>query len=503
MFFSIHRKDFLGTLVAGLLLAVFATLFPRAALAVEPEVTATCVEGVTLPLPYHANTANCEILPAGDSDQFTFSASTGTKVRFNVVGTSPFMDPTLEVRDPDGTVVLGAGGAVHCNGFVSGGCSFSVELVPGQSGTYSVLLYDGGNDETGGYALSLWCLLGDCPGEPASSLLSHIVPIADAISPLTDGDFYTFNATVGTELRFNVVGTSINMDPALEVRDPFGTLVASGQCFGSVIGGCAFSVDLAPALSGAYSVVLFDTDTDETGDYTLSLWCLLGDCDSDADGLLDNDRQALVYGAPPLSKEVSPSVDGDFFIFGGTSGDQLRIVLASIGDWDPTLEIRDPNGLRIINGPADGAQCTTPGCSISLDLLPGITGDYTLALYDGGTDNAGSYNLSLTCLFGTCTDVSPPACLDKCSLVASASSQVDSDGDGFGNECDGDLNNNGFTNSQDYILFRAQLGQPSTPPTYNIADLNANGFVNSQDYVLFRKLIGSPSGPACAAPNRP
>ena len=51
---------------------------------------------------------------------------------------------------------------------------------------------------------------------------------------------------------------------------------------------------------------------------------------------------------------------------------------------------------------------------------------------------------------------------DNCTLVANAS-QCDSDGDNCGNACDGDLNNNVFTNSQDYILFRALLGRPSGP----------------------------------------
>lgn len=88
--------------------------------------------------------------------------------------------------------------------------------------------------------------------------------------------------------------------------------------------------------------------------------------------------------------------------------------------------------------------------------------------------------------------------LDNCRLHANAT-QVDSDADGFGNRCDGDLGpgtGNGFTNAQDNTLFKAQLGQPSVPPTYNKADINANGFVNAQDNTLFKALLGSPPGPS-------
>jgi hypothetical protein len=88
--------------------------------------------------------------------------------------------------------------------------------------------------------------------------------------------------------------------------------------------------------------------------------------------------------------------------------------------------------------------------------------------------------------FDNCIDLANPA-------------QVDSDGDDYGNLCDGDLNNNGFTNAQDYILFRGRLGNSGTNP-YDIADFNANGFVNAQDYILFRGLLGKPSGPSGLVP---
>lgn len=92
-----------------------------------------------------------------------------------------------------------------------------------------------------------------------------------------------------------------------------------------------------------------------------------------------------------------------------------------------------------------------------------------------------------------------PDATDNCTQAANAN-QIDSDSDGYGNQCDGDLDNNTVTNAQDYVLFRNQLGQPSTSPAYNIADLNGNGYVNAQDYVRFRLLLGVPPGPSGVAP---
>jgi len=84
---------------------------------------------------------------------------------------------------------------------------------------------------------------------------------------------------------------------------------------------------------------------------------------------------------------------------------------------------------------------------------------------------------------------------DNCKFVSNAT-QCDSDHDGFGNRCDGDLNNNGSTNAFDTPLFRAQIGLPSVAPTYNVADLNCNGSVNSFDTPIFRSLQGLPPGPS-------
>jgi len=92
-----------------------------------------------------------------------------------------------------------------------------------------------------------------------------------------------------------------------------------------------------------------------------------------------------------------------------------------------------------------------------------------------------------------------PDTLDNCTLEANPE-QCDTDGDGYGNRCDGDFNNNGFTNAQDTIFLRQQLGQPSVPPTYNEADLNCNEFVNAQDTTLFRTRLGVPSGPSGLVP---
>jgi len=92
---------------------------------------------------------------------------------------------------------------------------------------------------------------------------------------------------------------------------------------------------------------------------------------------------------------------------------------------------------------------------------------------------------------------------DNCTLVANGptipdaggNSQLDTDGDGYGNVCDADLDGDLLTNLVDYNLFRAAYLTPGPD-----ADFNGDGTVNLLDFSAFRLMYLSPPGPSALSP---
>ena len=103
--------------------------------------------------------------------------------------------------------------------------------------------------------------------------------------------FFRFKGTPGDQIRFSVTGQSDNLDPAIEVRDPLGSVVLNGPadlagCVASTFSTCSFSIDYLPQLEGEHSVILYDQATDNSGDYQLTLTCLFSPDDARCENLL-------------------------------------------------------------------------------------------------------------------------------------------------------------------------------------------------------------------------
>lgn len=179
----------------------------------------------------------------------------------------------------------------------------------------------------------------------------------------------------------------------------------------------------------------------------------------------------LINGLSPVTGTACPGCVVDVYSDAADEGATFHGTVVANGGGDWVF-----NGL--VTGPYITATATSP---------VGSTSEFSAPIAYAPTDSDGD---------------GVPNTTDNCTLVANPT-QCDSDGDGYGNHCDGDLGpgtGNGFTNAQDTTLFRVQLGKPSVGPGYNKADINCNGAVNAQDTTLFRGLLGRPPGPSALVP---
>ncbi len=245
----------------------------------EPEVA--CIEGSEpTMMKYGDHTVDCRIDTNSDGDTFNFAGTTGDVIRVVVSATADFMDPRLELRDPDGILL-------H-NGTCGGRCSIVVQPgtfteIPSDSltktGTYSILLSDVNTDEGGAYTIQLERL----PPLITPEKILYDLPIQETINHAADHDFFVFDGVDATNIRITISAVADFMDPQLEIYDPDGILLHIGTCGGRcsmVVEPNFFSEVPTPTLTktGNYHVLLSDVNNDEGGNYEVNTQCLFGEC---------------------------------------------------------------------------------------------------------------------------------------------------------------------------------------------------------------------------------
>jgi hypothetical protein len=238
-----------------------------------------------------------------------------------------------------------------------------------------------------------------------------------------------------------------------------------GNSYGMLAAGEQNSLEDAPAAAGQVGRQGFDYDprfggasgTNATGRYLLA--------SPGRDGML---AATLVWnlriagGSPNLFNGTAELFDLDLVVVDVTGFQQPETVAASAGAGDNSETLWVP--LRA------GRQYM-----LEVRRAPGQAPfDWPYALAWRVADDGDGDGL--------------PDDVDNCTRVSNPS-QRDTDGDGHGNACDGDLNNDGVVNFADLSIFRGRFG--TNDPD---ADLTGDGVVNFADLARFRELFGRPPG---------
>lgn len=166
------------------------------------------------------------------------------------------------------------------------------------------------------------------------------------------------------------------------------------------------------------------------------------------------------------------------------------------GVWELTLTLPagkheylfTKNVWQLLGGPQLGSSCDFAPCD--------EWNNYGLAVpYSSGPIDTQTWCWS-SC--DSCGPVDPDddgidASIDNCLAVANTS-QTDTDGDGFGNRCDADLNNDCAVNFADLDIFRdVFFGADAN------ADLNDDGMINFADLMIVKESFFAPPGPSALA----
>jgi hypothetical protein len=145
----------------------------------------------------------------------------------------------------------------------------------------------------------------------------------------------------------------------------------------------------------------------------------------------------------------------------------------------------------------DGSFSYTPFAGFSgVDSLTYVAND--------GTDDSNVATVTITVGSGDADSDGVLDDQDNCIEAANGpaipdaggNSQLDTDGDGYGNICDADFGDaNVVVDSGDLSLLKSALRQ--TSETAPDQDLNGNGVVDSTDYSIGKEYLRKPPGPSC------
>lgn len=320
-----------------------------------------------------------------DFDAFQFDGQGGRRVIVAAVTTSGALDTRIFIYPDTG------GPAVAQSTCDAYGCSDRIEYQLQAAGTYTVVIEDNGNNDSGQYTMAV-LVLPDGPlasaADPDGGPLGSGATCSGAIEGAADLDAYQVYGKSGDRLITAAVRTSQTLDTRIVIYPQSGgAAVAQSTCDAY---GCRDRIEYRLQSDGLYTVVIEDNGLDSPGDYRLTMLKLPGATTytADGDGGTFSPAANEVFGA-----YFNHASDMDAFHFYADPGDRVLVSAVRANGAVDTKIVLYPEG----GGPA-GAQsiCDAYGCRDQIDVQLASGGLFTIVVEDNGLDSQGSYRCSLT-----------------------------------------------------------------------------------------------------------
>jgi len=303
------------------------------------------------------------ITTAGQSVVCTFSANANDTFFIITVATSGSLCPVMQLFNSHGTLIGSAG--------CSGGQSFWDTITLPSSDTYTLVVSDSSNSNTGTYSTYM-----QRTNSPSNAVnLPFAAVQTGAINLVTQNNTYTFSANANDTFFIITVATSGSgsLCPAMQLYGPTGASLSAVGC----IGGRSFWDTVTVSTSGTYTLLLRDQSNINTGKYSIYV-----------QRTNDPTNPVNLHVAQVQTGTISAATQNNTYTFNARANDTFFIITsATSGSLCPAMQLYGPTGASLSAVGCIGGQSFWDTVTVS------TTGTYTLLVRDQSNTNTGAYDI--------------------------------------------------------------------------------------------------------------
>ncbi|HMD95704.1 MAG TPA: choice-of-anchor D domain-containing protein, partial [Terriglobia bacterium] len=336
-------------------------------------------------LPFGGTPTAGTLSSAAQSNTYTFSANLNDEVDFTMTATTAGLIPKIRLYSESTGALISSAYPKYSNGacYSSSIIEMNTVQIPA-TGTYSVLLGDCGDTNTGNY--EIYAQLTDNPSGAANLPFGQTQ--TGTIGTAAQSNTYTFSANDNDVVIFTMTGTTAGLIPKIRLYSSAGTLLntvypsySNGACYASS------TVEMNPftlTQTGVYTVLVGDCADTNTGNY--QLYAQRTNNPAGATTLLFGQTQTALIGSAAQSNT---------YTFSGTANDEVDFTMTgTTAGLIPKIRLYNESTGALLKTAypsySNGACYASSVIEMNTFQLP-ATGDYTVIVGDCADTSTGNY----------------------------------------------------------------------------------------------------------------